>query len=348
LIRKPYHHLVKDDKLDPDHLNNPYIDATRARELFDDEVPQFRRLDPQLQQIYLKLLGGSEYFGSFFSFIRMHDKGEDVESLIRNYFQDRICSNKSLSKYIGEDPVALAYALALITCDRQDSITPPWVLHHFPGVERILFTLRSDPCIPGCSYCDRSFDAMHGLKEFFDFDSFKVFDGKPLQEDAVMAALRNKSILVVFPTGGGKSLTYQVPALMAGKNSHALTVIISPLQSLMKDQVRIKGGLASILYISPEALRSKTIENLLLGRKIARFVIDEAHCFSSWGHDFRVDYLYIGEFLKSLQEKKNLPGPIPVSCFTATAKPQVIEDIRTYFKNELQLELDELLESDIH
>jgi ATP-dependent DNA helicase RecQ len=155
---------------------------------------------------------------------------------------------------------------------------------------------------------------------------------------------------------------------MAGKNSHALTVIISPLQSLMKDQVdnlekkditdavtinrlldpvaraksieRIKDGLASILYISPEALRSKTIENLLLGRKIARFVIDEAHCFSSWGHDFRVDYLYIGEFLKSLQEKKNLPEPIPVSCFTATAKPQVIEDIRTYFKNELQLELE--------
>jgi len=365
---KPYHHLVKDDKLDPDNLNNPYIDATRAMELFDDEVSQFRKLDQQLQQIYLKLLGGSEYFKSFFSFIQLPDHVEDVEKMIRTYFQGRFCSNKSISKYIGEDPVALAYALALITCDRQDSITPPWVLHHFPSVEHILFTLRSDPCIPGCSYCNRSFDAMRGLKEFFGFPSFKVFDGKPLQEEAVNAALQNKSILVIFPTGGGKSLTYQVPALMAGKNSHALTVIISPLQSLMKDQVdnlekynitdavtinrlldpieraksieRIRDGLASILYISPEALRSKTIENLLLGRKIARFVIDEAHCFSSWGHDFRVDYLYIAEFLKSLQDKKNLPEAIPVSCFTATAKPQVIEDIQSYFKDKLQLDLE--------
>ena len=74
------------------------------------------------------------------------------------------------------------------------------------------------------------------------------------------------------------------------------------------------------MYIAPESLRSKTVENLLLGRKVVRFVIDEAHCFSAWGHDFRVDYLYIGDFIKNLQEKKNLDEPIPVSCFTATAK----------------------------
>jgi ATP-dependent DNA helicase RecQ len=64
-----------------------------------------------------------------------------------------------------------------------------------------------------------------------------------------------------------------------------------------------------------------------LGRKIARFVIDEAHCFSSWGQDFRVDYLYIGDFIKSIKEKKNLEDGIPVSCFTATAKPKVIVEI---------------------
>ncbi|MGW8317109.1 MAG: RecQ family ATP-dependent DNA helicase, partial [Bacteroidales bacterium] len=365
---KPYHKLVKDDKLDPENLNNPYVDSTKARDLFYDEVTAFRSLDPGLLQIYLKLLGQSEYFGSFFSFLQTSTEYGDTEQLIHNYFQGRICSNKDILKYIADDPVALAYALALITCDRQDSITPPWVLLHFPNVERIVFDLRSDPCVKGCSYCDRSFDAHRGLKEFFGFNSFRQFEGKPLQEEAVNAALRNKSMLVIFPTGGGKSLTFQVPALMSGKNSHALTVVISPLQSLMKDQVdglekkditdavtinrlldpiararsveRIQEGLASILYISPEALRSKTIEKLLLGRKIARFVIDEAHCFSSWGHDFRVDYLYIGDFLKSLQEKKNLSEPIPVSCFTATAKPQVIEDIQKYFEEKLQLELE--------
>jgi ATP-dependent DNA helicase RecQ len=69
---------------------------------------------------------------------------------------------------------------------------------------------------------------------------------------------------------------------------------------------------------------------LISGRKIVRFVIDEAHCFSSWGQDFRVDYLYIGDFIKSIQEKKNLEDGIPVSCFTATAKQKVIEDIAIF------------------
>jgi ATP-dependent DNA helicase RecQ len=73
---------------------------------------------------------------------------------------------------------------------------------------------------------------------------------------------------------------------------------------------RVEDGSASILYISPESLRSRTIEKLLLGRKIVRFVIDEAHCFSSWGQDFRVDYLYIGDFIKSFR-KKNLEDGIP-------------------------------------
>ncbi len=82
---------------------------------------------------------------------------------------------------------------------------------------------------------------------------------------------------------------------------------------------RVESGLATILYISPESLRSKTILKLLLSRNVVRFVIDEAHCFSSWGQDFRVDYLYIGDFIKELQETKNLSGNIPVSCFTATA-----------------------------
>ncbi|MCT4646068.1 MAG: AAA family ATPase [Carboxylicivirga sp.] len=78
----------------------------------------------------------------------------------------------------------------------------------------------------------------------------------------------------------------------------------------------------------------------MLGRNVVRFVIDEAHCFSSWGQDFRVDYLYIGDFIKSLQEKKNLESGIPVSCFTATAKQNVIQDIKDYFLEKLSLRLE--------
>jgi ATP-dependent DNA helicase RecQ len=189
----------------------------------------------------------------------------------------------------------------------------------------------------------------------------------------VKAAVDNKSLLAVFPTGGGKSITFQVPALMSGVSARGLTVIISPLQSLMKDQVdnlekigitdavtinglldpieraksfeRVEDGSASLLYISPESLRSKTIERLILGRNVVRFVIDEAHCFSSWGQDFRVDYLYIGDFIKSIQNKKHRETSIPVSCFTATAKQNVIEDIKSYFKEKLSLDL-ELFTSD--
>jgi len=99
-------------------------------------------------------------------------------------------------------------------------------------------------------------------------------------------------------------------------------------------------GTASMLYISPEQLRSKTIERLLMSRNIARFVIDEAHCFSAWGQDFRVDYLYIGDFIRELQKKKKLKNPVPVSCFTATAKQKVITDICDYFKRKLDVDLE--------
>ncbi len=155
---------------------------------------------------------------------------------------------------------------------------------------------------------------------------------------------------------------------MAGQTEHGLTVVISPLQSLMKDQVdnlseqglvdavtvngllspveraealeRVANGLATIFYISPEQLRSRTIEKLLLSRNVVRFVIDEAHCFSAWGQDFRVDYLYIGDFIRELQTRKGLSSPIPVSCFTATAKQKVISDIRDYFQEKLGIELE--------
>jgi ATP-dependent DNA helicase RecQ len=115
--------------------------------------------------------------------------------------------------------------------------------------------------------------------------------------------------------------------------------LLDPIERA-KSFERVEDGSASILYLSPESLRSKSIERLILGRKIVRFVIDEAHCFSAWGQDFRVDYLYIGDFIRNIQEKKNLEDGIPVSCFTATAKQKVIEDILQYFREKLSLELE--------
>ena len=366
---RPYHHLLKDDKLQSEELNNPLNDSIKARDLFNDEVSAFNALDNSLKSIYYLLLKDKNEFRSFFEYTSFKtDSPDNLENLIRQKFNNDICSNSKLDDIIATHPIELAYCLALINCNNRYSITPPWVIKNYPEVERIMSLLRNKPCITGCTYCNKALDHYAGLNHYFGFKSFRKYGEKPLQEDAVKAAIENKSILVVFPTGGGKSLTFQLPALMSGENMKGLTVVISPLQSLMKDQVdnlekinitdavtinglldpiersksfeRVEDGSASILYISPESLRSKTIERLLLGRTIVRFVIDEAHCFSSWGQDFRVDYLYIGDFIKSLQEKKNLQEGIPVSCFTATAKQKVIEDIRDYFKEKLSLNLE--------
>src|SRR5690554_4725843 len=369
---KPYHSLLKDDKLQSEDTNNPLNDSIKAKDLLNDEIATFKQTDDTLKQIFYLLLNDKKEFSAFFRYIAYNSTSTDIERLIRKKFKNELCEQVDLAKIISEKPIELAYCLSLINSFVQykkiHSITPPWVLKNYPEVERIMFRLRNKPCVSGCEYCNSVLDAHKGLKRFFGFDSYRSYGGEPLQEKAVKAAIDNKSILAVFPTGGGKSITFQLPALMSGESTKGLTIVISPLQSLMKDQVdnlekvgitegvtinglldpidkaksfeRVEDGSASILYISPESLRSRTIERLILGRKIVRFVIDEAHCFSSWGQDFRVDYLYIGDFIQSIQEKKNLEDGIPVSCFTATAKQKVIEDIRDYFKEKLSLDLE--------
>ncbi|MDY0017805.1 MAG: RecQ family ATP-dependent DNA helicase [Candidatus Delongbacteria bacterium] len=366
---KPYHALVKDDKLQTDELNNPLNDSNKAKDLFFEEITAFNELETNLKQIFYQLLNNQKEFRAFFKYLSYSFYGnKNLVFQIKEYFYQKICCNIELESIINNYPIELAYCLALINVSDRYSITPAWVIKKYPSFEHVMFIIRNKPCSQGCSYCDEALNAKKGLKKYFRYDNYRSFNGESLQENAVNAAINNKSLLAIFPTGGGKSITFQIPALMAGENTKGLTVVISPLQSLMKDQVdnleqkgiteavtinglldpiersksfeRVVDGSASILYISPESLRSKSIEHMLLGRRIERFVIDEAHCFSSWGQDFRVDYLYIGDFIKLLQEKKNLTISIPVSCFTATAKQKVISDICEYFKTKLSLNLE--------
>ncbi|MFN8241939.1 MAG: RecQ family ATP-dependent DNA helicase [Bacteroidales bacterium] len=365
---KPYHHLIKDDKLISEELNNPVADSIRCKELLHAEIDKFHTLSDILKSIYYFLLKNQPGYSGFFKYIEFQPKKNTLDQLVKEYFKGIICENLEIRILAEKNPIELAYALSVITTTKRDSIIPQWVVKSYPRVTGILYLLRNNPCIGGCSYCNEVLDPKKSLKKYFGYDKFRIFNGESLQENAVIAAIKNKSILSVFPTGGGKSLTFQLPALIAGESTRGLTVVISPLQSLMKDQVdgleekniteavaisglldpierkealdRIEEGTVSLLYLAPESLRSHTIEQKLLGRNIVRFVIDEAHCFSTWGHDFRVDYLYIGEFIKNIQKKKNLETPIPVSCFTATAKKAVIEDILKYFKEQLNEDLE--------
>lgn len=372
--KKPYHALLKDDKLQTEDLSNPAHDAVKSMELFYDELDAWNRLPDTLRNIYRALLRNDRHFAGFLSFAfaggeeRPVPDAEALETDIRSFFAGAMCENADIRSMITGSPVELAYALAIVSANDRYSITPPWVFRNYPVTEGVLHRLREVPCGAECPYCAEHLNAKKQLKKLFGFDSFRTYGGEPLQENAAVAAIRGKSLLAVFPTGGGKSLTFQLPALIAGEASHGLTVVISPLQSLMKDQVdhleqggiaeavtvngllspveraealeRVSNGMASILYISPESLRSNTMERVLVKRNVVRFVIDEAHCFSAWGQDFRVDYLYIGDFIRRYMELKNIRVPIPVSCFTATAKQKVVSDIRDYFRQKLGLELD--------
>ena len=374
--KRPYHHLVKDDKLQVDELNNPVNDSMKARDLLNDEVAAWNQLTESRREIYYYLLNETQEFGGFFKYIGYSPNVSwissifafrlDWKQLILKEYEGKICSNADFDILAKQYPIELAYCLAVIGADDIFSITPAWVIRNYPQVVNVMNMLCNTSC-GDCEYCHQRLDAHYGLKEFFGYDEFRIFDGVPMQQQAVESAIQGESLLTIFPTGGGKSLTFQLPALMAGRNTHGLTVVISPLQSLMKDQVdnlaargisdavtinglldpierataieQVADGTANLLYIAPEMLRSKTIERLLMGRHVVRFVIDEAHCFSAWGHDFRVDYLYIGDFIRQLQEKKQLDQPIAVSCFTATAKQKVISDICDYFRAKLGLEL---------
>jgi len=365
---RPYHRLLKDDKLVSEQMNNPVNDCEKARDLLMEEVTAWAALPKRKQAIYATLLHDVPEFRGFLQFVGAKaDDRAKLSELVHDEYRGKICEHADVASIMVQQPTELAFAFALIDTADYRSITPSWVLHNYPNVENVVRIFRHSRCEEGCAYCNRDLDIYYNLKQFFGYDQFRTYEGEPLQEKAARAAVEGKSLLAIFPTGGGKSLTFQLPALMEGRSVHGLTVIISPLQSLMKDQVdnlaergitdavtinglldpisrslaiqRVQDGDASLLYIAPEMLRSKTIEKILLARHVVRFVIDEAHCFSSWGQDFRVDYLYIGKFISEYQKKKRCDTPIPVSCFTATAKQKVVQDICDYFKQTLGLNL---------
>ncbi|MYI68433.1 MAG: RecQ family ATP-dependent DNA helicase, partial [Boseongicola sp. SB0673_bin_14] len=246
---------------------------------------------------------------------------------------------------------------------------PPWVRHQFPEAGRLVRSLRDTACTdPDCGWCRDRHDARKELKRWFGYDNFRPEpvdeDGRPMQQGIVEEAMAGRHVLGILPTGTGKSLCYQIPALSRYDKTGALTVVISPLVALMADQVsgleergieccvtvngllsmperarnldRIRLGDAGILLISPEQLRSRSLRRVLTQREIGAWVLDEAHCLSRWGHDFRPDYRYVGRFIREKAGAEPIP---PVLCLTATAKPDVVEDIARHFRDELDIEL---------
>lgn len=182
--------------------------------------------------------------------------------------------------------------------------------------------------------------ALRMLETYFGYTSFR-----PAQQAPIASLLRNEDVIGIMPTGAGKSICFQIPALCKA----GLTIVFSPLISLMKDQVdgllvqnipaalinstltqaefnktmyEVRSGKIKLLYIAPERLGSNFFCNVLRALPIAQVIVDEAHCISEWGHDFRPSYRLIGEWLNSLPKR-----PI-VGAFTATATKYVENDIK--------------------
>lgn len=378
----PYHRLIKNYHIVRDSINDPVQDAMLAGKVFTEQwealVQQFEA-NPDVALLYRALLASdADLMGTAEAMAHLGIPlltGDDVLETFSWFARKQCCvsavDHLMLQLADGQAPLApLAYVTAWLSVADGNSVLPPWVRHQFPQVPFILHQLRESNCRhEDCVYCQTHHNPQRFLHDYYGFPTFrpepKTDDGRSLQEEIVHAAARGSSLFATLPTGGGKSLCYLLPALMRYQRRNMLTIVISPLQALMKDQVdnfsRFSGtriaaalygmltmperaevmegvrlGDVGILLVSPEQLRNASFMATISQREIGAWVFDEAHCLSKWGHDFRPDYLYAIRFIREFAEREKVSIP-PVQCFTATAKKDVRAEIVDIIQGELGL-----------
>ena len=380
--RNPYHRLVKhyqDGQLQRGQLNDPELDARLTLEVFRDQLASFRHMresDPDLLLAWHWLTaadGVSSGLNAFFTTIRRQARPADdaAHAAIARLLTGKGCMLHARAVFAdaGKLGWTLAYALSWLSVAGGNSVMPPWVRHQFPEAGLLIRQLRDTRCAdPACAWCSERHDPRKELARWFGFTDYRPepadADGHPLQQAIVEAAMARRHVLGILPTGTGKSLCYQIPALSRYDKTGALTVVISPLVALMADQVsgleargihccaaingmlslperadvldRVRLGDVGILVLSPEQLRNKSVRKVLGQREIGMWVLDEAHCLSKWGQDFRPDYRYVGRFIREKAGDDAIP---PVLCLTATAKPDVVADMLAYFRERIGIEL---------
>ncbi len=382
--RNPYHHLVKhyrDGKLQAGHVNDPELDARLVFEVLTNQFAALNELNaeaPDALAAYHWLCTRRDMAAGFdVVFREVRGAAVPIEdeafAAIRRLVEGKVCTRR-LEQVLGrlttpELGWPMAYALSWISVAGGDSVMPPWVRAQFREAALIVRHLRDTSCKESnCGWCAEKNDPVRALQRWFGFEAYRPHpvdeDGRSLQERIVGEAMGGQSLLGILPTGTGKSVCYQIPALSKFDKTGALSVVISPLVALMADQVqgmeragisssvtingmmsmperqdaleKVRVGEASILIISPEQLRSTSIRSILQQREIGLWVLDEAHCISKWGHDFRPDYRYVARFIK--EHSGDAPSA-PILCLTATAKPEVVRDIREHFETRVGVDL---------
>ena len=253
--QKPYHRLIKNDKMVTASRSSPLNDIEASLQVAEDSLRALGEPEAAWPMLATFLGAGSlpdrmkaglAVISGMIGSPRM-SKEEALEQFGER-FRGRHCE-AGLRRLL-ENPgqagrwTALAFAGAWIRVAGTDSIIPPWVRRQFPEVIQVVQDLRSTPCHdPACSYCAETHDAVRQLKKYFGFGGFRpepALSSDPtrsLQEEIVRLAMAGRPLLAILPTGGGKSLCFQLPALQRYYRDGALTVVLSPLQALMKDQV---------------------------------------------------------------------------------------------------------------
>jgi len=378
-----------DSEVDEEIDNDPVKDSEYSLKVFENCVEEFTRIDDSCQQILYSLLWKTREFGTFFDYLinnklfssKKIDLNKEIHSILEWELSEEFFE-KELPGLINGDKewlLSFAYIFRLIeqnlnrnkSIDKDCSILPRWIIHTLWGVNSVFSKI----------YKYKIFDAKkelsnwNGITNYREYkfsykENWKLINEVIKQEDIVNAWFCWEDFIAILATWWWKSLCFQVPALARAEHSWFLTLVISPLQSLMEDQVenlnkrfyktnvwalhsaldpltkkdiceKIENWWIDLLYLSPEMLRSPSTRKLLRWRHIDRLVIDEAHCFSKWWHDFRIDYMFIADFIHELWKENSSIQDLSISCFTATAKQEVVDEIKKYFKLHFNKDLKE-------
>ncbi|HAN46425.1 MAG TPA: RecQ family ATP-dependent DNA helicase, partial [Cyanobacteria bacterium UBA8156] len=364
------HKLNKEYKISEYAGNNPLEDALATRRLLEKILETLNNKPKELLNFYAYLLGcgedeASQAYRQLFapdSYLCV-DVCLDVKTLpeaaiarINIEYLHEFIAQASTTSFDQRLCVAGIVAWNYESNHSTTALPPCAWLRRLPDFPLILSQIKPVKF-------PREFTYQPYLQEF----GIPGFRGK--QEEAIQSILAAQNPLILMATGGGKSLCYQLPALMLSERQKGLTVVISPLQALMEDQVngliekgldfvtfingnlrsaerqerlnQLRNGEKDLLYIGAEQLRSPSIRALLQERLPALIVFDEAHCISQLGHDFRPDYRYAPKFISELYQNQQRKFPL-MAFMTATATVVVRQDIKSLFAEHQILIHDEI------
>jgi len=364
------HKLNKDYKLSEYATNNPLEDALATRSLLEAILNALKTKPAKLLDIYAYLFScgedlASEAYRQFFGIDKclLPNTNElPPEAIAELDIENFISFIDQATTLSFDQKLCIAGILAWNYESNLTKTKQPlggWISRtpDFPSIFNQLRPVKFP----------REFTYQPYLKDF------KVSGFRSIQENAIQDILAGKNPLILMATGGGKSLCYQLPAWMLSQRQKGFTIVISPLQALMEDQVKgleekgfifstfingnitaserrerldeLRNGGKDLLFISPEQLRSLSIRSLLEERLPSLIVFDEAHCISQWGHDFRPDYRYAPKFIVELYQEQKRDLPL-MAFLTATATLDVRSDIKKLFE-KYDIKITEISSSSI-